>query len=256
MKNSFQYSIQGSGLPFFFQHGLGSERTQPQVLLNNLNGVQLISMDSMGHGTSPFTRPDDISFDRFSDNLVALADHLQIQNAVFGGISMVSGIALNIALRYPEYVRALILVRPAWLDVAFPENLKLSGLLADLIKRGNPEMLMESEEYKYWERKEPGSAESLKNHALSNLPNYAYHIIHNMWADRPIQDLKDLRRIQIPVLILASHQDFVHPFHYGEILFNHLPQAQLAEIPSRYVDTVGYERESRKYIEEFLSFLV
>src|SRR6266404_336054 len=53
-----------------------------------------------------------------ADDLIAFMDHLQLQMAVLGGISMGAAVALKAALRYPERCLALVLCRPAWLNGA------------------------------------------------------------------------------------------------------------------------------------------
>jgi pimeloyl-ACP methyl ester carboxylesterase len=53
---NFHYKTRGSGVPFFFQHGLGADSDQPQALLQDVNGVRLISMDCRGHGQTPFAK--------------------------------------------------------------------------------------------------------------------------------------------------------------------------------------------------------
>ena len=193
MKESI-YTTTGRGYPFFFQHGLGSDRVQPQALLSGLEGIQLISMDSRGHGSSPFTGIDDISFDRYADDVIDLATHLNINQAYVGGISMGAGIALNIALRYPHFAKALVLVRPAWLDQEFPENLKLMAGMADFMKKNEPESFQRTPEFLAWQRKEPLTTASLLAHTKSNLPDYAAELIHKMWSDRPIKHLTDLQK--------------------------------------------------------------
>ena len=55
---------------------------------------------------------DTYSFDTFADHVVALMDHLGIERCHLGGLSMGSAIALNIALRYPDRFKKLILLRP------------------------------------------------------------------------------------------------------------------------------------------------
>ena len=67
-----------------------------------------------------------------ADDLVALLDHLEIERAVVGGISLGSAVAVNMALRYPERVRGLVLSRPAWIDRPLPENVRLYSMIAEL----------------------------------------------------------------------------------------------------------------------------
>ncbi|HEX6545475.1 MAG TPA: alpha/beta hydrolase, partial [Bryobacteraceae bacterium] len=110
------YAESGTGRPFIFQHGLGADSRQTFDLLLELPGTRLVAMDARAHGTSDVGPEEDIGFDTFGGDLRGLFDALEISEAVIGGLSMGAGISLNFALKFPEMVSALILVRPAWVD--------------------------------------------------------------------------------------------------------------------------------------------
>src|SRR3954469_5820695 len=120
---AFHYRDEGRGLPFVFQHGLGGDVSQPFGLYSPPAGVRLIAFDARAHGeTRPVGDPKKISLAEFADDLVALLDHLGIDRAVVGGVSMGAAVALSAALRHPARVEGLVLSRPAWLDRPLPEN--------------------------------------------------------------------------------------------------------------------------------------
>ena len=119
----FRYHDSGTGLPVAFQHGLSGTLDKVLEVMPESRPFRLVSFDARYHGkTRPLGPPGKIGFDRSADDLIALLDHLEIENAVVGGISMGAGIALNVAARYPHRVLGLILSRPAWLDEPFPEE--------------------------------------------------------------------------------------------------------------------------------------
>ena len=97
MTMNSHYTIRGTGSPFFFQHGLGGDRNQPQALLKDLDSVQLISMDSRGHGETPLNHPKQVSFNQFADDVIDLSNYLNVSQFILGGISMGAGISLNIS---------------------------------------------------------------------------------------------------------------------------------------------------------------
>src|SRR5436309_8189236 len=83
------YRDEGSSLPFFFQHGLGADVSQPSSLFKPPAGIRLLAFDCRGHGeTRPLGDPEKISLDSFANDLLALMDHLKIERALVGGISM------------------------------------------------------------------------------------------------------------------------------------------------------------------------
>ncbi len=76
----------------------------------------LAAFDFRAHGATQLGDPEKLRLDVFADDLVAFMDHLQIETAVLGGISMGAAVALQAALRHPERCVALVLCRPAWLN--------------------------------------------------------------------------------------------------------------------------------------------
>ena len=134
----FYYRDEGHGLPFVFQHGLGGDLNQPIGLYNPAAGVRLIAFDMRGHGeTRPLGDVDKLTIATFADDLIALIDRLGIEQAVIGGISLGAAVAVNVALRYPDRVLGLVLVRPAWIDRPLPENVSRYVTIAGLILSPN-----------------------------------------------------------------------------------------------------------------------
>ena len=95
--------------------------SQPAGIFPPMSGVRLLSLDCRGHGgTRPLGPRTSSPFSSFADDVAALMDHLGLQRAVVGGISMGAGVALNLAFRYPQRVVGLVLAHPAWLDSPRP----------------------------------------------------------------------------------------------------------------------------------------
>src|SRR6185503_16884400 len=97
----FHYRDSGGGTPFFFQHGLGADANQTFDLFKPPTGIRLITFDCRGHGeTRPLGPEEKISVEQFTDDLRSLMDHLKIERAVIGGISMGAAIALRFTLEH------------------------------------------------------------------------------------------------------------------------------------------------------------
>lgn len=252
MSANSHYMIRGTGTPFFFQHGLGGDCQQPQSLLKDLEHVQLISMDCRGHGETPLSHPNQISFNQFADDIIDLSNYLNISQFIMGGISMGAGISLNIAIRYPERVSALILVRPAWLNKVHPENLHLLELLAELINRQQEKTIVDLKVYKELESKEYNTAQAVLTQLARKQPEHSAYLLQTMIADKPFQDANQLKHINIPTLILCSHDDFLHPYQYGSKLQENIQHSILREVPSRYLYNDLYEKEVLHEVKSFL----
>lgn len=99
------YSDSGSGLPVVFLHPTPLDRDYWRPLIENLGGVRAIVPDLRGHGASElganlpvggFDRVPDapvLTMAQIATDVLALLDHLQIQEAVFVGCS-IGGYAL------------------------------------------------------------------------------------------------------------------------------------------------------------------
>lgn len=70
--------------------------------------THVIAPDLRGHGRSTVT-PGPLTMEQHADDLAALLDHLGVERAVVGGLSMGGYIAFAFWRRHPERVRALVL---------------------------------------------------------------------------------------------------------------------------------------------------
>jgi pimeloyl-ACP methyl ester carboxylesterase len=71
-------------------------------------GYRVITPDLRGYGDSTVT-PGEVLLSRFADDLAALLDHLGVDSAVVGGVSMGGQIAMEFHLRHRHRIRALVL---------------------------------------------------------------------------------------------------------------------------------------------------
>jgi pimeloyl-ACP methyl ester carboxylesterase len=258
---SFNYLDEGepSGLPFVFQHGLGGDVSQPAGVFPPPSGIRLLSLDCRGHGgTRPLGPADKLSFSSFADDLAALMDHLGLQCAVVGGISMGAGVALNLASRYPQRVAGMVLSRPAWLDSPRPENLKAYPVIARLLREHGAklgrELFESTEEYAELERAALGAGRSLASSQFGRPRAREYApVLESLAGDSPVRDLAQWRDdVRPPTLVLATRRDPTHPYSYAEILARRLPSARLAELTPKLEDEGRHAEDARAAIAGFL----
>ena len=96
------YDDQGSGPAVLLIHGFPLCRKMWRPQFNTLPdaGFRLIAPDLRGFGESDV--PDGpYSIDLFADDIVELLDHLELDKAVVGGMSMGGYVLLNLLDRYP-----------------------------------------------------------------------------------------------------------------------------------------------------------
>ena len=165
------------------------------------------------HGATGYIGPDDaFSFDGLADDVVALLDRLGVARPVVAaGVSMGAGIALNLALRYPDRVTALVMVRPAWLDQPLPPNLKAYPLIAELLRKHGPdEGLTRFERSGYYRDLRAESAAG----AASLLGQFTapYAVERAVRLDRmprsaPMPGRRRVRQVRQPALVVGAPRD-------------------------------------------------
>jgi pimeloyl-ACP methyl ester carboxylesterase len=244
-------------VPLVFQHGIGGTVRQPSALMTPLpKGVRLFSLDCRGHGaTRPTGLRHALSFSTFADDVIVLMDHLQLRRAVIGGISMGAGIALNLALRFPEHVAGLVLSRPAWVDgpmAAVDFYRQIAALLRAFGAEEGRRRFTAGPEYAKLSAVSPDAAKSLvgqfeEPRALEDVAR-----LESLPLDRPFVGLQDLARIRVPTLVLCTGDDPVHPLFYGSLLSKSIPGARFREVTSKSQSPERHQRDCRDAIASFL----
>jgi esterase len=114
------YEERGEGAPIACIHGTGSSALVWGDAVETLAGVgRVIAYDRRGHGRSE--RPDPYersSVAEHADDAAALLAALAATPAVVIGRSYGGAVAVDLALRHPERVRALVLLEPVELELA------------------------------------------------------------------------------------------------------------------------------------------
>src|SRR4051812_32898692 len=108
-------------------HGLLFSRRMHRPLADHLagRGHRVITLDLLGHGESE--QPPDMwrySMPIFARQVIALLDHLEVDQAVIGGTSLRANVTLEVAVAAPERVRGMLIEMPVL------DNALLGGALA------------------------------------------------------------------------------------------------------------------------------
>ena len=118
------------------------------LLLHGLGGSSAQLLDYFPHPRTPLLAPDqrahgadrspagpaEATFDRLARDQLALMDRWEIPSISVAGMSMGAGVALSMAALAPHRVDGLLLIRPAWVDQAWPDNLAGFGILGGLLE--------------------------------------------------------------------------------------------------------------------------
>jgi pimeloyl-ACP methyl ester carboxylesterase len=105
------YEDTGRGFPLVWCHEFGGDYRswEPQVRYF-ARRYRVITWNYRGYPPSQVpTNPDAYSVEIVVNDLRALLQHLGIERAHVGGLSMGGGVALNFGIRYPEMAASLII---------------------------------------------------------------------------------------------------------------------------------------------------
>ncbi len=105
------YELQGGGPTLALSHGwLGPTEDWPASVFDLAKHVRLLVYDVRGHGrTTAPEDPEAYSLPLYAQDLRALLDELDIEQAHIAGVSQGGMIAAQFAVDYPERTRSLVL---------------------------------------------------------------------------------------------------------------------------------------------------
>ena len=227
----------GSGLPVVFQHGLCGDRGQVTEAFPDAAELRMLSLECRGHGQSHPGPFEGLSIAGFADDVLAMMDAEGIDRAVIGGISMGAAIALRIAVRHAERVRALVLVRPAWGPEAAPQNMAPNAEVGRLLRHYDPDQARRIFEQSPTSR--GLRAQSPDNHAsllgfFRRVPQAVTSaLLTQISADGPGVSAADLEALRLPVLVLGTEDDAIHPMALAEGLAHTIPGARFERLPAK-----------------------
>jgi len=138
---------------------------------------------------------------------------------------MGAAIALRFTLETPRGAFiGLVLSRPAWLDQSRGDNLKVFSTLAGFIRkvrgrRKGARRYQETAAYRQVLKESPDGAKSLLSQfRLTRAPKETVAKLERIPPYLPAHTREHWKLIRVPTLVLANHQDPVHPLEFGEVL--------------------------------------
>jgi pimeloyl-ACP methyl ester carboxylesterase len=245
------YEIAGEGEPLLFIHGLGSSTRDWDAQVPELSKrYKVIAFDLRGHGQSdkpagPYT----VSL--FASDAAGLLMALDAAPAHVVGISLVGGVALQLALDHPALIKTLTVVNsgPAVLADAEQTRRELEGRVAIVKQLGMRAMGQALAPRLFPNPEQAALRETFIERWTENDPR-AYIDATMSMADWNLTDR--LGEIGCPTLILASDQDYT-PVAMKEAYVKLLPNARLVVLPdSHHAVTMEKPEGFNRALQEFL----
>ncbi len=225
------YEIHGKGQPLFLIHGaFGTIDMFGENLPALAGNRQVIGVELQGHGrTADVNRS--LSFEQMADDLSSLIQQLGFEKADLMGYSLGGGVALQTAIRHPQWVRKLVVVSaPCKSDGWYAES--RAGMKS-----------MNAEVGKSW----IGSPMQQAYAAIAPHPEDWPQLVAKMGQLTGYHDYdwsSDVAKLKMPVMIVVGDADGVrtaHAVEFFELLGggrrdggwdgSGIPNAQLAVLP-------------------------
>lgn len=237
-------------------HGLLFNQKLMTPLAEHLSrrGYRVVTMDLLGHGESD--RPREMwkySMTAFGEQVIGLLDHLDVDDAVVGGLSLGANTALEAAAVAPDRVRGLIVEMPV-LDHALMGCAVAFTPLMLTLTVGEPAMRALSAVTRLIPT--PTKALAPLDVALDWVrqdPRPSGALLQGLFFARVAPPSRIRRTLRQPTLIIGHHRDPIHPFSDAGMLVDELPHARLVEAKSILEMRVAPKRlvhEIKDFLEE------
>jgi pimeloyl-ACP methyl ester carboxylesterase len=249
----------GSGMPVIFQHGLCGDSVQTREAFPKLARFRPITLECRGHGRSEAGDLKSLSIAAFAEDVAALIETIGAGPVVAGGISMGAAICLRLAVKRPDLVKALILVRPAWIAAPAPANMEPNSQVGSLLAGYPPEearrIFMQSETAMHLSEVAPDNLESLKGFFGREPHAVTAALLRQISSDGPGIADADVRALVIPALVVGLERDYIHPYSHAQALADLLPNSTLKAITPKATSKELYIFDLHIAITEFLEEL-
>jgi 3-oxoadipate enol-lactonase len=191
----------GTGDPVIYVHGVvTTSNIFPKYLAAYSPGFRGIAVDLRGYGDSE--KPaSGFTIKQFSRDLIALADKLRIEKPVWVGVSMGGMILQQLAVDYPDRVRALVLVSTT--DGAMV-------LDKDLPTIGNPRDFRDVSRNIIIESFPSGVSAALYQPLLDRIPTWNATVLREALTSMAQANVHgEIRKITAPTLVVVGAKDDV-----------------------------------------------
>ena len=201
------YTVYGDGpRTFVLVHGLLLSQKMHRPLARALaeRGNRVVTLDLLGHGRSD--RPRDMtrySMPFFGQQMIALLDHLEVDEAVLGGTSLGANATLEAAVRAPERVRGMVVEMPVLDNALLGCAIAFTPLMVALTF-GEPAMRLVARAARRWSRS--GAGPLLADVALDTIrqdPAPSAAVLHGLFFGRTAPHKTAAPQLAAPALVIG-----------------------------------------------------
>jgi len=194
------------------------------------HGNRVITLDLLGHGRSD--RPPDMwrySMSTFGAEVIALLDHLEVDEAVVLGTSLGANAALEAASLAPERLRGMVIEMPVLDNGLLGCALAFTPLLVALTF-GEPVMRLVGAAARRVPRL-PWQLDIVLD-TVRQVPKPGAAVLQGLFFGRTAPHRSERRTFETPALVIGHQHDIIHPFSDAGMLASELPNSRLLQASS------------------------
>ena len=251
------YEVHGNGDPLLLVAGLASDSQSWQPIIGELSRhYRVIVLDNRGAGR---TSPNDVntSITLMADDCIVLIKSLELQSVSILGHSMGGFVAMDCAVRYPDYVDKLILAATSALN-----SQRNNALLADwvLYLESGMDLKLWFRNVFYWIfSRDFFENEVALNEAIRLAIEYPYQqskmaFRKQVQAIAEFNCLQDLSNITSKTLVICGKEDLLFPPEESLVLSEKIPGSRFSFIEkAAHSIHIEYPQAFIKMVLDFLS---
>ena len=215
-------------------HGLLLSQRMHEPLAHALaaRGNRVLTIDLLGHGRSGRpTQPARYSTSLFAAQVVALLDHLGVDEAVVLGTSLGANTALEVCHLAPERVRGMIVEMPV-LDQALIACLVAFGPLMVALSVAQPVAKLVALAARAIPRRGLPFYADIALDAVRQDPAAGGAVLRGLFFGRTAPPEDERRAMLAPTLVIGHRRDPIHPLTDAGMLADELPNGRLLQANS------------------------
>ena len=229
---------------------LDSNLNRPLAAALAGRGNRVVLLEFVGHGGSDRPRhATDHRIDRYTEDVVALLDHLGVDQAVVGGPSLGANVALQVAATFPDRVRALFIEMPVTERGTVAAMALFWPLLMGL-RYLNPAARVVTAAFRRMPRTGFSPVDSFIN-AFSGDPRELAAVLHGVMVGPVVPPAHRRRELHVPALVIGHKYDLLHPMNDAQAIAAELPDARLVGASSM----LELRARPQRLLNEIASFL-
>ncbi|HVS28808.1 MAG TPA: alpha/beta fold hydrolase [Solirubrobacteraceae bacterium] len=190
-------------------------------------GQRVVTLDLLGHGRSD--RPRDMaqySMVQFAGQVVALLDHLELDQAVVGGTSLGANVSLEVAAAAPERLRGMVIEMPVLDNALLACAIAFTPLMIGLTFGAPLWRIVGAAARLVPQRLVPFWADVGLDWVRQD-PEPSAAVLNGLFFGRTAPPKSERATLETKALVIGHQRDPIHPFSDAGNLVKELPDARL-----------------------------